>query len=189
MIRINLLPIKKSRRAEAMRAELILAGVGLGAVVLLLLLGQVWLLARVHEREGEKTTLNTRIEEMKAVVAQVEEIEKLKTDLQQKLHVIKQLKANKAGPVRLLDELAIATPEKLQITSLDEKGGLIKLSGYAVSNEVISQFLSNLESSQFLREVYLNAIDQKAIQGIKLKTFAVTMRLVVPGVAEAEASA
>lgn len=189
MIRINLLPVKKSRRQEAMRTELMLAGLGLVGVVLLL--GAVFAFKAVQasEMSAENARIQTHINELKEVVARVEEIERLKGDLTQKLQVIKQLKASKAGPVRLLDELAQATPEKLQLTSLDEKAGLVKLAGVSVSNEVISQFLSNLEGSEFLRDVYLNAIDQKAIEGVKLKTFSITMRLVVPGTTDGDAPA
>lgn len=188
MIRINLLPIKKSRRAEALRTELTLAGMGLLALLVLVGIIQVFMMARQNEAEAENGRLKKKIEEMQAVVARVEEIEALKTDLQQKLQVIKELKANKSGPVRLLDELAQATPEKLQLSTVEEKSGLIKLTGVSVSNEVISQFLSNLEGSPYFREVYLNAIDQKTIEGIKLKTFSVTMRQIVPGTGDAAES-
>jgi len=189
VIRVNLLPIRKSRRQEALKTEATLAGVALLLLVLLLAVVQVWTGLRVDEARAENGRLKAKIEEMKAVVARVEEIEGLKADLQKKLQVIKELKANKAGPVRLLDELAQATPEKLQLTSLDEKEGLIKLAGVSVSNEVISQFLSNLESSAYFREVYLNAIEQKDVSGVKLKSFSVTMRLIVPGTgADADAT-
>lgn len=184
MIRINLLPVKKSRRAEALRTELTLALIALVALIVFVALVQVFMIARQNEAEAENARLKQKIDEMQAVVARVEEIEALKADLNQKLQVIKELKANKAGPVRLLDELAQATPEKLQLTKVEEDGGLVKLAGDAVSNEVISQFLSNLEGSPYFREVYLNAIDQQQIKGIKLKTFSVTMRLIVPGTGE-----
>lgn len=186
MIRINLLPVKKSRRQEAMRSELLLAAAGLLGLVFLLGGVLFWKTVQASELKAENKRIEVHIYELKEVVARVEEIERLKGDLTKKLQVIKQLKANKAGPVRLLDELAQAMPEKLQLTSLDEKGGLVKLAGVSVSNEVISQFLSNLESSEYLLDVYLNAIDQKAIEGVKLKTFSITMRLVVPGMNKEE---
>ena len=189
MIRINLLPVKKSRRQEALYTELVLAGIGAGILILLLAFTQLWMAANVNEAKAENQRMTKEIEQLKDTVAKVDEIEKLKTDLQTKLQVIKQLKANKAGPVRLLDELAIATPEKLQLTSLDEDNGLVKLAGLAVSNEVISQFLSNLEASEYFSEVYLNAIDQAKGETLQLKNFSITMRLIVPGVEEAKAAA
>jgi Tfp pilus assembly protein PilN len=98
-----------------------------------------------------------------------------------KLQVIKQLKANKSGPVRMLDELAMSTPDKLQLVSLEESAGRLKITGISVSNEVISQFLSNLEQSEYFTDVYLNAIDQTEQEGVRLKSFSITARLVVPG--------
>jgi type IV pilus assembly protein PilN len=108
-------------------------------------------------------------------------MEELKADLERKLGVIKQLKANKTGPVHMLDQLSEATPEKLQLISLDEKQGKIQLTGVAVNNEVISQFMSNLERSEYFTDVFLNEIDQSEKDGVKLKDFSIRSRLVVPG--------
>ena len=57
----------------------------------------------------------------------------------------------------------------------------------AVTNEVISDFLGNLEKSDYFSEVYLNAIDQTESGGVKLKEFSISAKLVVPGLAELEA--
>ena len=84
----------------------------------------------------------------------------------------------------MLDELAMATPDKLQLTTIEEKSRRLKLAGISVSNEVISQFLSNLEKSEYFTDVYLNAIDQTDKEGVKLKSFSITARLVVPGTAD-----
>jgi len=54
------------------------------------------------------------------------------------------------------------------------------MTGIAVSNEVISQFLSNLERSDWFKDVYLVGIDQIEEDGYKLKEFQVTAKAVVP---------
>ncbi|MFT5685338.1 MAG: type IV pilus assembly protein PilN, partial [Myxococcota bacterium] len=160
MIRINLVPQKRNRRQEAVRGEL--AFVGGGAILLVILLGLVHgvAVARVNTISSENAALEREINQMKEVAKEVDAAEKFKADLERKLHVIKQLKANKAGPVRMLDELAMSTPDKLQLVLLEENGGRIKIIGISVSNEVISQFLSNLEQSEYFTDVYLNSIDQ-----------------------------
>lgn len=183
MIRINLIPVKKSRRQETVLRELTLAGLGLVVVVVALAVIHLFRVAQVNDTRAGNEDLKRKIEEMKAIAAQVDEAEKLKADLQLKLKTIKELKANKGGPVHLLDELAQAVPDKLQLTSLDEENGLVKLAGVAVSNEIISQFLSSLEQSRYFRDVYLIAIDQSNTKdGVKLKSFSVTLQLIVPGV-------
>lgn len=185
MIRINLLPIKTSRRQEAVKGELVMAGVAAGAVLVVLLGLQFALTSRVGTIEAENAVLNTELKQLEASVKDVENLEQMKADVMKKLGVIKRLKANKSGPVHMLDQLSQATPEKLQLQSLDERDGRIELTGIAVSNEVISQFLSNLERSEYFTDVFLNEIDQSDKDGVKLKDFSITARLVVPG-AEAD---
>ena len=51
-------------------------------------------------------------------MTKVKNLEKEKKLLNEKLNAIEDLKLKKVGPVRLLDELAINCPDKLQITSL-----------------------------------------------------------------------
>ena len=181
MIRINLLPIKTSRRQEAVKGELMLAGAAAGGVLLLLVGFQVMLQASVNDVQAENTLLQQEIDQVKNIVEEVKQMEQMKVELQKKLSVIKQLKANKTGPVHMLDQLGLATPEKLQLISLDEKGGRIEITGNSVSNEIISQFLSNLEKSEYFTDVFLNEIDQSEKDGVKLKDFSITARLVVPG--------
>ncbi|MCB9777909.1 MAG: PilN domain-containing protein [Alphaproteobacteria bacterium] len=189
MIRINLLPVRTTKRQETVRSQLVLAGVGAVALVVALFLVHGVMLARVASAESDVSELKAEVERMQATAAQAEQAEKLKADLQKKLEVIKTLKANRSGPVRMMDELADATPDKLTLTSLDEKKGKLNMGGFAVSNEVISQFLSNLEQSDYFEDVYLNSIEQSQPKGAKeeVKVFSITARLVVPGV-EAEAA-
>jgi len=181
VIRINLLPVKHSRRQEAARIELLVTALGAAVLIMLLALVHVTTVARANAAEEENRNLTREIERKKEILAEVEQAEQFKADLQTKLDVIKALKANKTGPVHLLDQLAMATPEKLQLLSLDEQNKKLELTGIAVSNEVISQFLSNLEQSEYFDDVYLNAIDQEDRDGVKLKNFSISARLVIPG--------
>lgn len=180
MIKINLLPVKATRRQDAVKRELVLGG--LGMVVLLLVCGVAYVIvgARVADLRAQNAQLTKDIDNLKAIVARVDEVDKLKQDLRKKLDVIAGLKASKQGPVRMLDELSNATPEKLQLTNLDENKKKLTLTGLAVSNEVISQFLSNLERSDWFSDVYLVGIEQVDEEGYKLKEFTVTARAVIP---------
>ena len=58
-----------------------------------------------------------------------------------------------------------------------------------MNNEVISQFMSNLERSEYFTDVFLNEIDQSEKDGVKLKDFSIRARMVVPGSAAADAAA
>jgi type IV pilus assembly protein PilN len=181
MIRINLLPIRHSRRQDQVRNEVVLAGLGLGIMALGMGIMYIMVANQVSAATDTNDALKQRINKTKEIVAEVDEQERLEQDLKTKLGVIMGLKANRMGPVHMLDELSQATPEKLQIKGVEEDDRKVGITGVAVTNEVISQFLSNLEESEYFREVYLNAIDQTEVGGIKLKEFSITAKLVVPG--------
>ena len=181
MIRINLLPVRHSRRQEQVRNEMVVAGFGLGIVCVGM--GVMYMLTANQVSAARETNdkLKQQINKTKEVVAEVDEQERLAQDLRTKLGVIMGLKANRMGPVHMLDELSQATPEKLQLRSVEEDNRKVSITGVAVTNEVISQFLSNLEESDYFSEVYLNAIDQTDVSGVKLKEFSITAKLIVPG--------
>ena len=185
MIRINLLPIRHSRRQDQVRNEVVLAGFGLGIMSLGMGIMYVLIANQVSAATETNDALKQQINKTKEIVAEVDEQERLEEDLKTKLGVIMGLKANRVGPVHMLDELSQAAPEKLQIMGVEENHSKVGITGVAVTNEVISQFLSNLEESEYFQEVYLNAIDQTEVGGIKLKEFSITAKLVVPGINDA----
>lgn len=181
MIRINLLPQKRNRRQEAVQAELSLVGVGAGVLVAVLLVVHLLSVGRATNIRADNATLQVDINQKQTIVEEIEKAKVAHEDLTQRLDVIKQLKANKSGPVRMLDELAMSTPDKLQLTSLISEGGDIELKGISVSHEMIGQFLTRLEESDYFTDVLLIEIDQTEVDGTKLKSFEVKCRFLVSG--------
>ncbi len=184
MIRINLLPVRQTRKAEALRRETILAGM-LGAVVLggcLFIWGGLNI--RLSAVTAENKKLDAEIARLAEDVKRVEELELKKADLERKLSVIDQLRSRRSGPAHMLDELALAAPEKLQLTDIAEKSDAMVITGLAVSNELISQFLRALEASDYFEQVYLENIESYEAKTsgtpVMLKKFSLTARRVDP---------
>jgi len=188
VIRINLLPVRQTRKLESLRREIALAGV-LGATVVIGCLF-VWAVLgiRATSVKSENEKLDGEIAKLAEDVKRVDEMEKYKAELQRKLEVIDGLRAKKSGPAHMLEELALAAPEKLQLSGVVESGGAITVEGSAVSNEIISQFLRALEASDYFEAVYLQNIEAKSGDSAKkqstasvvVKEFALTARLVNP---------
>lgn len=187
MIRINLLPIRQQRKAEAARRELTLIG-AIGAAVVVLSLGG-WALTsqQLAARNDENAALQQEINRLQEQVKEVDAMEKAKTELERKLAVITELRDQKGGPVHMMDELAMATPERVVLTSLEQENANLEIVGISVSNEIISQFLRSLDASPYFDSVYLKNIE--AIKGeqtatsssnVVLKKFELTARLVTP---------
>ncbi len=105
------------------------------------------------------------------------EFKKKKEELVGKLDILGQLKQAKSGPVYLLDQLSQALSEKLWITAFKESGGTITLSGVGLNEEMVAQFLKNLESSPNYKNVELQVIEQATQAGVRVNKFNVVAKV------------
>jgi type IV pilus assembly protein PilN len=192
MIRINLLPVRQTRKLEAARLELGLAVAGGVAVFLFSLATWGFFTLQLASIRGENKVLQGEIDRLAADVAKVDEMEKFKAEFERKLTVIDDLRKTKSGPVRMLDEIATATPERLYITQLEEKAGALQVSGVSVSNDVISQFLRALEGSAYFEQVFLQDIEALPAEknlSVTLKKFKLTAKMIAPSQTGTEGAA
>ncbi len=181
MIRINLLPIRAAKRREALQRHLVVFTVGF---VVLLSVGMVSYQGRAStlgDLRVENGRIKSEIENLKKIIGEVDEYKRQQELLEKKLEVIRNLKANKTGPVHMLDELAIRIPEKLWLSELDQVEHKLTIEGVSINNEVIATFMSRLEESDYFAEVYLVAIEANEQEDISLKEFTLTSKLTVPG--------
>jgi type IV pilus assembly protein PilN len=155
MVRINLLPVRVSKKKEAGKQQLAIVA----AVLVAGLLGN-WLWASSREgdlkaREAKLARTREDIAQLERIIGEVKNIKDAQQELQKKLDVLDKLKQGRSGPVRMLDELATVTPRQLWLTKLEEKGGAMSFSGAAVSIDDVSEFMSKLKQSRFFTKVEL----------------------------------
>ncbi|MSP55654.1 MAG: hypothetical protein EXR69_08650 [Myxococcales bacterium] len=179
MIRINLLPIRTSKKQEAVRREALLAMAG-GAIALFAGLS-VWGVTQLELSgvQGENRALQNEIDKLSADAKRVDDMEKFEHDLQRKLDVIDDLRGKKAGPVHMLDDMSTAAPEKLTLIRLNQKGDNLEIEGIAQSNTMISEYLRSLEASPYFETVFLKdieAVQPDKTQPVTLKKFKLTAR-------------
>jgi len=121
------------------------------------------------------------LQKTKAKIGEVSKFKEAKKILENKLGVIESLKKGKVGPVKMLDELSRVTPEKLWLVSFKELGGGINIDGMAISEEVIAQFMTELEKSSNFKDIELVVTEQSEQVGLKLKRFSLTGKLEAEG--------
>jgi type IV pilus assembly protein PilN len=80
----------------------------------------------------------------------------------------------------MLDELSVATPERLWIDAFDNVAGVVNLSGLGFNEEVVATFLQKLESSPYYMTVELQSLEQATIDGNKLHKFKIVAREEAP---------
>ena len=146
MIRINLLPVRQVKKREAGRQFLIATA---GLVGLALVGNGFWYYTAASERDLQQRRLRdtqARIDQLKKVIGEVDNINKRRAEVQEKLKVLDELRKKRGGPVKLLDALAEAIPKKAWVSTFEEKSTSAKLAGHAESLDDVSEFMRGLKN-------------------------------------------
>jgi len=174
MVRINLLPVRVSKKKEAGQQQLILFAL---VLVFGIIANYLWVASRAGELETRKRKLQTtqsEIAQLDRIIGEVKNIKDQQAQLREKLEVLGQLKAGRTGPVRMLDELATLTPKRLWLARLEEKGGTLTFAGSASSIDEVSEFMSALRGSASFKNVELGKTVAKTDKGYRLVDFTLT---------------
>ena len=173
MIRINLLPVREIKAEIGRRQDLLVAGVSLGLTLTLVLAVYLFQFYRASILEKELAGLRNEIETLNVQTKEVAELEKKVGELKEKLKAIDELSKKKTGPVRVMESLSAAIPTRLWLTQFKELGGSLTISGLAVDNQTIADFMKALSQSTYFKNVDLVESTQIEQEGISVKKFSV----------------
>jgi type IV pilus assembly protein PilN len=181
MIEINLLPVREARRKADLRQQaLLLVGTLIGSVALS---GAVhaWMVARTVAARSQLKSLEKEIGKYATQLEQVEQFRAKKSEIEQKLAVIDRLDRSRSGPVHVLDELAIHTPERVWLTKVRSSGANLSIEGISLDNELVALFLTALNESPYFDAVELQETELLERNRLKLNAFKIRAKLTTPG--------
>lgn len=172
MIRINLIRGKRKKRKDLDFNILYLV---VPAVVLAgLFLFHRMETNRVRTIQANIAKANSEIERLKKEIGEVEKFKARKAELQQKVDIISNLQTGRTLPVKQLEAVSAAIPEKCWIDKLDMKSDQITLSGIALNNHTVANFMTALGQSGRFKNVVLGTAEQTTVMGVKLMKFNLT---------------
>ena len=180
MIKINLLPKEARKR------------VGIGEQILIILLvlvvtfagiGFYWsyLNGVIEQKRLAIARTNQRLQELQKIIDEIETFEAQRKALEQKLAVIAKLEKEQKLPVHLLDELYVTLEDDLWLNFFQQSRNVMSVNGTALSNPVVSNYLRNLEQSQYFTNVELVSVIERVIGSRIVRDFQLSMNLMVPG--------
>ncbi len=179
MIRVNLLPVKRRKKAKPLPSFVI-------ALVLVLTFTAVgigwttyWIQGKIAELNEKIAKDEAHLEELKIIVAEVEDYEKNNADFERKKEVIEKLKRNQNAPTRFLHEIAANLADGVWVSSIKESGWAVTLRGYGFSNTDIVNYMDNLKSSPYINNVELVETKQTKLGDVRLYSFEARFRLKV----------
>ncbi|HEX4382140.1 MAG TPA: PilN domain-containing protein [Myxococcales bacterium] len=184
MIRINLLPVKATKRREQGVRQLIVGVVSVSVVLVGIIVFHGTRLSQINEMRADNQSMSRAIAQLKAEIGDYDVVKAQRDELIRQRDAIKRLQANRAGPVWLMRELSdILTkgkgptfnkeqyeeqlrrdpnagfnpnwePKRVWLLSYEEHSHAVKIKGAAKSDEDVAEFLKRLKLSAFFSDVY-----------------------------------
>ena len=171
MIKINLLPLRASKKKETIRQQVSILVLSVIGVLVIGLSVYALLLNKINTTKAQIESSESELKSLKAKIGTIDNIKKLQEDVKKKLDVLNKLRREKSGPASRLAALSDAIPEKLWLTRYAESGGNVSVSGVAVNEELIALFMRNLQASGAFANVDLQVSEQTDLSGMKAKRF------------------
>jgi type IV pilus assembly protein PilN len=175
MIRINLLPFRSTRKKENIRRQLSIFLLSLAFAVVAIFGIYFLLSSQVDDLNSRIASTQAELEKYDKINREIEEIKKKLDNLNKKLTVIRELEVSRYEPVRLMDTLAQVIIEKrMWFTTLDAKADVVNISGVAMDDKTVADFMVRLEGSGLFSSVNLKTLRQVEIQKTNLKSFEIS---------------
>jgi type IV pilus assembly protein PilN len=189
MIRINLLPFRAARKKENVRRQLTVFFLSMVLLVVAVFAVQWWLSSRVSSLDKKLKQTQAELEKYNKINQEIADIKKKLENLNKKMAVMVELESNRHAPTRLMESMAqVVVPKRMWFTKLEEKENTVNLTGIALDNKTVADFMVRLENCGLFSTVNLKTLKQTVLQNSNLKSFAILCVKKVPAKpAEAEA--
>jgi type IV pilus assembly protein PilN len=175
MIRINLLSREEPQGADKAPGTRNIFILSLGMILAFIIIAYWILGAQVRRLEEERLTLEKQAQGFSTLQREIKDLKDKKELAQNRLALLTRLEKERHGPVRLLEQLAVALPvNQLWITALKETDSEIRLEGMSLSNQILADYMKRLEALEPISRVDLIQSGQITYKDIKINQFTVT---------------
>jgi type IV pilus assembly protein PilN len=201
VIRINLLPIRKVKRAEAGQRQFAYMGLAILATVVGVVFLHLQADGQLDDIKRRNTILTAEVARLKQEIGDYDKIRGQREELLRQRKTIQALDAGRTGPVYLLREMseilspgkgptfdrvtyeetlrrdpnagfnASWDPRRVWMEAYSEDQKHVRIRGSAKSNEDVAEFLKRLNSSVFFGNVNLDSTTQVSGRAIKFVNF------------------
>ena len=177
MIRINLLPFRAARKKENIRRQVSIFLLSLAFMLIILFYFNFSLSSKIGNLNTKIKETQTELDKYAKINKEIEEIKKKLDNLKKKMAVMDTLEANRFAPIRLMDTMTqVVVPKRMWFTNMQSKGQKVSITGVALDNTTVADFMIRLENSGLFNEVDLKTLKQpkgKKGQASRFKTFSV----------------
>ena len=141
--------------------------------------------AKLERLDRQIAADEKRQRDLQVVQQQVDEFQRKKATLENKVAVIERLRLSQKSPVHMLDEISKALPDYVWLVTYSESRGAVSLKGQSNSLAAVADFMNSLQRSGWFPAIDLASASEQS----NLVDFDLTGQFTDPEIAAREAKA
>ena len=165
MIRINLLPFRATRKKENIRRQVSIFLLSLAFMLIILFYFNFSLSSKIGNLSTKIKDTQSDLDKYDKINKEIAEIKKKLDNLKKKIAVMHSLEANRFAPIRLMDTMTqTIVTKRMWFTRLQSKDQRVNITGVALDNTTVADFMVRLENSGLFKEVDLKTLKRAKSQ-------------------------
>ena len=159
MIRINLLPFRATRKKENIRRQVSIFLLSLAFMLIILFYFNFSLSSKIGNLSTKIKDTQSDLDKYDKINKEIAQIKKKLDNLKKKMAVMDTLEANRFAPIRLMDTMTqVIVTKRMWFTKLQSKDKHVNITGVALDNTTVADFMVRLENSGLFKEVDLKTL-------------------------------
>ncbi len=176
MRQINLLPWRTELRERKKKEYLTALGFSALVAFIFWLITHFFFGILIDQQNQRNGFIEAEIKKLDRKIIEIKELEKEREKLIARMTAVEELQSSRHLAVRLFDELSKTLPDGVYLTELEQKNDEAKIKGVAQSNARVSNFMRNLEASEWLYEPKLTIIETKLNEDKRTSEFTLQVK-------------
>jgi len=176
MAKINLLPWREELRKQRKTEFFTSMGIGVVVTALLFFLVYFYIGQLINYQNSRNTHLEGQIALLDNKIKEIDRLERQKENLIQRMEAVQRLQTNRPIVVHLFDELVTTLPDGVFLTEIAQQGAVITLKGVSRSQARVSNYMRNIEASEWLTNPRLTVIETGEQEGRRINNFTLVIQ-------------
>ena len=176
MSKINLLPWREELRKQRNQEFGIVAGVFAGVAIAIIVAISVYYNQLIDNQESRNQFMQGEIAKLDKKIAAIKDLKDKKERLLQRITTIQKLQTNRTEIVHLFDETVRRLPDGVYLTSISQSGSNLTVLGVAESNTRVSEFVRNIETSEWMTAPRIDVISRNAKTALQTNNFTLQLK-------------